>query len=145
MKAVQKKLPRKLKHWEKDLLESLTDALTLNKQRYFGIFISEDDESQLAKDRDSFTALGAMYAMMHRNITQKDTMRSIRNDVYKAIFDGVSQKKLSHPGELFVASYLYTHVKAGLISDKKYSEILKEFSQFYAQDLGWRSNEYTPV
>lgn len=145
MKTVQKKLPRKLKHWEKDLLESLTDALALNRQRYFGIYINEDDESQLAKDRDSLTALGAMYAMMHRNITQKETMLSIRSDVYKTIFDAVSQQKISHPGELFVAAYLYTHVKAGLISDKKYSQILQEFSQFYAKDLGWRSSEYIPA
>lgn len=145
MKNVQKKLPRKLKHWEKDLLESLADALALNKQRYFGVFIGEDDESQLAKDRDALTALGVMYALMHRNITQTDTMRTTRNAVYTAIFDAVSAQRISHPGELFVAAYVYTHVKVGLISEKKYHEIFKEFSQFYARELGWRNSEYIAV
>lgn len=145
MKSIKKKLPRKLKHWEKDLLDSLTDALALNKHRHFGIFISEDDESPLAKDRDSLTALGVMYALMHRNITQKDLMHKTRTEVYKAIFEAVSQHKLSHPGELFVAAYLFTHVQTGIISERKYAEILHEFSQFYAKDLGWRNPEYIPV
>ncbi|HEY7774150.1 MAG TPA: hypothetical protein VIC26_13280 [Marinagarivorans sp.] len=141
-KSLQKKLPRKLKHWEKEILDALTAATLLKNQRYFGTFVSEDDPSPLAKDRDAFTALGVMHAFMYRDITHKTQMLETRLAVYRHIFDELREGKINHPGEMFVSAYLYTHVVLNLISEKKYTEIITLFTRQYAEQLRWNSDDY---
>jgi DNA-binding GntR family transcriptional regulator len=139
---LQKKLPRKNKHWEKEILEALTAATLLKRERYFGTFVSEDDPSELAKDRDAFTALGVMHAFMFRNITNKTEMLEKRLAVYRHIFDELRDNTINHPGEMFVSAYLYSHVVLNLISEKKYCEIIELFSHEYAEQLRWNSDDY---
>lgn len=140
--SLQKKLPRKTKHWEREVLEALTAATLLKDQRYFGTFVSEDDPSPLAKDRDAFTALGVMHAFMYRHITNKTQMLETRLAVYRHIFDELRDDTINHPGEMFVSAYLYTHVVLNLISEKKYTEIMTLFTRQYAEQLRWNSDDY---
>ena len=141
-KSLQTKLPRKLKHWEKEVIDALAAATLLKTQRYFGTFVSEDDPSPLAKDRDAFTALGVMHAFMYRGITDKVQMLETRLAVYRHIFDELRTDKVNHPGEMFVSAYLYTHVVLNLISEKKYTDIITYFTQQYAEQLRWNSSDY---
>ena len=145
LKSTSKKLPRKFKQWEQDILLTLSAATLLNQDRYYGIFIAEDDPSQLARDRDAFTALGIMQAFMHRNITHTNTMLKIRLEVYRKLFDELKNDIVNHPGEMFVSAYLYTHVPLNLISLKKYEEIAALFSEKHAEQLGWNQDSYTPT
>ncbi|BCD96974.1 hypothetical protein [Marinagarivorans cellulosilyticus] len=139
---LQKKLPRKSKHWEKEILDALAAATLLKKERYFGTFVSEDDPSELAKDRDAFTALGVMHAFMFRNLTDKTKMLETRLAVYRHIFAELRDDTINHPGEMFVSAYLYTHVVLNFISEKKYTEIAQLFTEQHAQQLRWNSDNY---
>lgn len=140
--SLQKKLPRKIKHWEKEILEALTAATLLKRERYFGTFVSKDDPSELARDRDAFTALGVMHAFMFRNISNKTDMLETRLAVYRHIFNELQEDLINHPGEMFVSAYLYTHVVLNIISKKKYIEIMDLFTELYAKQLKWNSDEY---
>lgn len=140
--SLQKKLPRKIKHWEKEILEALTAATLLKRERYFGTFVSEDDPSELARDRDAFTALGVMHAFMFRNINNKTDMLETRLAVYRHIFNELQEDLINHPGEMFVSAYLYTHVALNIISEKKYTDIMEFFTQLYSKQLKWNENEY---
>lgn len=141
-KKVSKKLPRKAKQWEKDILEALNASQQLMSEQYYGIFIAEDDTSPLARDRDASTALGCMHAFMHRDIKDTQVMLEIRLSVYRKIFDELRENIINHPGEMFVSAYLYAHVRLNLISDKKYNDITASFSHTYAESLDWNNEEY---
>jgi hypothetical protein len=138
----KRKLPRKSKQWDKEIHEVLEAARQLSKERYFGTFVSPDDPSSLARDRDGFTALGIMEAFMLRDISNKDLMLRVRSTVYRHIFDEMRQDVINHPGEMFVSAYLYTHVALNILSAKKYGEIIEQFSRQYGEQLGWHSNDY---
>lgn len=140
-KKMNRKLPRKAKQWDKDILEALNTSLALMKEQYFGIFVAEDDSSALARNRDALTALGCMHAFMHRDIIDTQKMLDIRLEVYRKIFDELRENLINHPSEMFVSAYLYTHVCLNTLSPKKYNDIAAAFSQHYAEQLGWNNED----
>lgn len=141
--TLKKKLPRKSKHWEKEVFEALQAASHINKEGFFGILVDKNDPSELARDRDSMTALGVLNALMARGISDKLQMQEIRLAVYRHIFNELEQNLVNHPGEMFVSAYLYTHVALNILSNKKYQDIAADFTDKYSPNLGWDKDEYT--
>ena len=137
-----RKTPRKIKQWEQEIFDALSAAQQLKNERFYGVYVDENEPSALAKDRDAFTSLGVLYAFMHRGIDTKQTMLDTRLATYKQIFEELKRDLINHPGEMFVSAYLFSHVHLGILSYKKYDDIHTLFTNTYGEMLGWNSDEY---
>lgn len=137
-----RKIPRKTKQWAQDVFDALTEAQRLKNERFYGVYVDENEPSPLAKDRDAFTALGVLYAFKHRGIDERQPMLDTRQEAYKQIFEELKRDLINHPGEMFVSAYLFSNVHLGLLSYKKYDDIHTLFTNTYGEQLGWNSDEY---
>ncbi|MDZ7924478.1 MAG: hypothetical protein U5M23_10515 [Marinagarivorans sp.] len=140
--STSRKIPRKTKQWVQDVFDALIEAQQLKTERFYGVYVDENEPSPLAKDRDAFTALGVLYAFMHRGITEKKPMLDALKEAYKQIIEELKRDLISHPGEMFVSAYLFSNVHLGLLSYKKYDDIHILFKATYGEQLGWNSDDY---